>query len=386
MALEVREVAGRKARTEFVSLPARVHRDHPGWVPPLLSEELRFLDARKNPAHAYCECLPLMAFRDGQAVGRAVGIVNHRYNRLRGIRTARFGQLECVDDQAVAHSLLALLERWACRQGMTALVGPAGLTDQDPEGLLVEGFEEEPALASYQNREYVARLLETEGYRKEVDYVVYRVPVPAVTPAVYRRIVARARASPTIRLIEFGRRRELTRYVRPTLELMNEAFRDLSGFVPLDDTEIRDLERRFFSLIDPRFVKVVLARERIVGFVVGIPNINPGLRRAKGRLLPFGWYHLLRARHRSDRLDLLIGAVREGYRGRGVDALMGEAMFRSARAAGFAYLDSHHELESNHRVRREMERVGGVVYKRYRIFGKSLDTRSQSTDRRDRQR
>jgi len=372
MHVELVEAKRRGQIRDFVALPARIRRDHRGWVPPLRSEESRFLDSRKNLAHAYCTHVPVLAYRDGRAVGRIVGIVNHRYNEHRGEKTARFAQLECVEDREIAQALLGYVESWARKLEMTRIVGPLGFTDQDPEGLLVEGFDEEPALASNQNREYLVRFLEAAGYVKEVDYVVYRVPVPATTPAFYRKISARIRAQGTCSLLEFESRRALKRHIHPILQLMNETFRDLPGYSRLDDAEIRDLARRFLPIIDPRFVKIVTAGGDVVGFIIGIPNFNDGLRRANGRLFPFGWLAILRAAKRSRRLDLLLGGISEAHRGRGLDVLLGEAMIDSAREAGFTHLDSHHELESNYRMRREMERLGGTVYKRYRVFAKPL--------------
>ncbi len=372
MPVELIEAKGRGKVGDFIALPARIHRRHRGWVPPLRSEELRFLDSRKNLAHAYCTHVPVLAYRDGRALGRIVGIVNHRYNELRRETTARFSQLECIEDREIALALLGYVERWARGLGMTRIVGPMGFTDQDPEGFMVEGFDEEPALASFQNFEYLVHLLEAGGYSKEVDYVVYRVPVPPTTPTFYRRISARIRAQGTCSLVEFESRKSLKRCIHPILQLMNETFRDLTGYSPLDEAEIGDLARRFLPIIDPRLVKVVVAGGEVVGFIVGVPNFNEGLRKAKGGLLPFGWLHILRAAKRSRQLDLLLGGVKEAYRGRGVDVLLGESMINSARAAGFTHLDSHHELESNRQMRREMERMGGTVYKRYRVFAKPL--------------
>jgi GNAT superfamily N-acetyltransferase len=372
MSIELVKVWRRGQKRDFVNLPARIHQSHRSWVPPLRWEEGRFLDSRKNLAHAYCGHVPVLAYRDGRAVGRIVGIVNHRYNEMRQERTARFSQLECVEDPQVALTLLEYVERWARDLGMTRIVGPMGFTDQDPEGFMVEGFDEEPALASFQNFEYLVRFLEAGGYAKDVDYVVYRVPVPETTPAFYRRISARIRAQGTCSLVEYQSRKVLKPYIHPMLRLMNETFRDFAGYSPLDEAEIRDLARRFLPIVDPRFVKVVVAGGEVVGFIIGVPNFNEGLRKAKGRLLPFGWLAILRAAKRSRQLDLLLGGVKEAFRGRGVDVLLGESLMNSAREAGFTHLDSHHELESNRRIHREMERMGGTIYKRYRVFAKSL--------------
>jgi hypothetical protein len=255
---------------------------------------------------------------------------------------------------------------------MDRLVGPLGFTDQDPEGFLIEGFEHSPTAASCYNFEYLPRLVEALGYEKEVDYVVYRVPVPRAPLPFHARPASRLLSRGELRLLEFTRRRDLARWVRPILELMSETFVDAYGFVAPDEKEMAELGRQWLPVLDPRFVKAVAHGDRLVGFIVGMPHLADGLRRARGRLFPLGFLHVLLAARRTRQLDLLLAGIRREFRGRGVDAVLGDAMLRSARAAGFEWLDSHHELESNLRVRREMERAGGRLYKRYRVYRKRL--------------
>jgi GNAT superfamily N-acetyltransferase len=372
MRVEVKQITTRRETREFIRLPARIHCDHKRWVPPLYADEWRLLNPKKNRAFLYCDATLALAYQSDKVVGRVAGIINHRYNKLRNEQTARFSHLECLDERGVAGALLNYVEEWARGKGMSRVVGPMGFTEQDPEGFLVEGFEHEPALTSYCNYPYIINLVEFAGYIKEVDYVVYTIPVPTEAPELYEKIAARIQTRGTCSLVEFIRRKDLEPFIRPVLQLMNETFRDLSGYSPLDQKEMDDLARRYLPIIDPRFVKVVTAQGEVVGFIVGIPNVNDGLRRAEGCLFPFGWLRIVNAAKRARQLDLLLGGIKEEHRGRGVDVLLGGAMIRSARNAGFTHMDSHHELESNYRVRAEMERVGGTVYKRYRIFQKRL--------------
>jgi hypothetical protein len=371
--VEVVEVSGRRRMRQFLDLPAVMHRDENGWVPPLRADERRLLNPRRNPAHAYCDYEAWLARVDGRPAGRVVGIVNRRYNDLRGQKIARFSHLESLDRSEVTRALLGRVEAWARKQGMERVEGPRGFTDQDPEGLLVEGFEHETALGSYQNREATVRLVEEAGYEKAVDYVVYKIPVPDRRPEFYERIRDRVLSRGKYRLVEFESRRALRPWVLPILDMMDETFRGLDGYSPLDLDEIQTLARRYRPIVDPRFVKVVLAEGEPVGFIIALPSLNEGMRRARGRLFPLGWLYILRSARTSRRqLDLLVGGARKGHRGRGVDVLLGDAMTRSAHRAGFEYMDSHHELESNIRIQREMERMGGRVYKRFRVFDKVL--------------
>jgi hypothetical protein len=153
---------------------------------------------------------------------------------------------------------------------------------------------------------------------------------------------------------------------------MNETFVGIYGYSPLDHEEMEGLAKQYLPLLDPRFVKAVTKDDQVVAFLIAIPNLYEGIVKAKGRLFPFGFIHILRAMKRAKQLDLLLGGIKEEYRGRGVDTLLGATMFKSAIAGGFEVMDSHHELETNTRIRREMEHQGGVIYKRYRIFQKPL--------------
>jgi len=178
MLVEVREITTRRQLRQFIHLPWQMHCSHERWVPPIYADERRFFSAKKNRGFMYCDTTLALAHRNNNLSGRIMGIVNKRCNELQNEKTARFGYLECFEDQEVAHALLDYVEDWARNKGMNKIVGPMGFTDQDAEGFLVEGFENEPTIATYYNFEYMIHFLESKGYEKEVDYLVYNVKVP----------------------------------------------------------------------------------------------------------------------------------------------------------------------------------------------------------------
>ena len=372
-AVTIREVATARERRAFVRLPFDLHRGHAAWVPPLISEERVMLDPRKNPALASCDTTFALAFRGETPCGRVVGIVNRREVAARGTKAARFGWLECPEDPEVARALLGWVERWAKGLGMERLVGPMGFSDQDPEGLWIEGFEHEPTIATCANHPWLGRLVEACGFGKEIDFVVYKAPIGPTLPPFYEKVAARVGARSEYRILEFRSRKELAPWAATIIRLMNETYAELYGYVPLDEAEIEALARKYLPLLDPRFVKVGLKGETPIGFLVAMPNIDPGLRKAKGRLFPIGFIHVLRAARASKQLDLLLGGIRVEDRGKGADILGLAAVIRSAIAAGLTSFDSHVELETNLRVRAEMERLGATVCKRYRIYGKPIE-------------
>jgi hypothetical protein len=372
MDVQVKAVRNRGNLKKFIHLPAIIHRGHAMWVPPIYADERRFFNPRKNRAFSYCETTLALAYRGSRLSGRIMGIINKRSNDLRGEKKARFGCLECFEDEEVAHLLLDYVEAWAREKGMDKLVGPLGFTEQDPEGFLVEGFEYEPTIATYYNFEYILRFLRSKGYTKEVDYVVYRIKTFDEIPEFYQKIYDRVLARGKFSVVEFTKRKEIKPYILPILGLMNETFGDLYGYTALDEAEMASLAKQYLPVIDPRFVKAIAEDERVIGFILGIPNISEGIRRAKGRLFPFGIFKIMRAAKKTKQLDLLLGGIKQEYRGKGLDVLLGTAMMRSAKNGGFACMDSHHEMETNVKMRAEMERLGAELYKRYRVFQKKL--------------
>lgn len=337
-------------------------------------DEKKYFDPKKNRAFSYCDTIMLLAYRDGRPVGRIMGIINRRYNEYRKEKTARFGYLETYEDKDVVHALLARIESWAQSKGMVKVVGPYGFSDQDPEGFLIKGFENRATIATYYNFEWMPRFIEEAGYSKDIDYFVYKIVIPKELPDFYKKIYDRVMKRGGFAILEFKKRRELKPWVRPILSLMNECYLagEIYGYAPLDEKEMDELAKRYLPVIDPRFVKVVLKEQEPVAFIVGIPDMTAGIQKAKGRILPFGFIHILRAAKKTKQLDLLLGAIKEKYRGMGLDVLMGVKMLMSAWEAGFEVIDTHHEMEANVRVRGEMERMGGEVYKIYRVYQKLL--------------
>ncbi|MGQ9471368.1 MAG: hypothetical protein ACUVR0_06730 [Candidatus Aminicenantales bacterium] len=374
MALEIKEVVSDSDRKTFVFLPAKIHKGHANWVPPIWMDEKKYFDPKKNRAFSYCDTIMLLAYRDGRPVGRIMGIINRRYNEFRKEKTARFGYLETYEDKEAVHALLARIESWAHSKGMVKVVGPYGFSDQDPEGFLIKGFENRATIATYYNFEWMPRFVEEAGYSKDIDYFVYKIVIPKELPDFYKKIYDRVMKRGGFAILEFKKRRELKPWVRPILSLMNECYLagEIYGYAPLDEKEMDELAKRYLPVIDPRFVKVVLKEQEPVAFIVGIPDMTAGIQKAKGRILPFGFIHILRAAKKTKQLDLLLGAIKEKYRGMGLDVLMGVKMLMSAWEAGFEIIDTHHEMETNVRVRGEMERMGGEIYKIYRVYQKPL--------------
>jgi hypothetical protein len=373
MTISIREVQGKKDLRTFIFLPSKVHAGHKNWMPPLYMDEWAFFSPAKNKAYSYSDTILLLAYRGDKPVGRIMGIVNRAYNELHGEKTVRFEHIEAYDDEAVVHALLDAIEKWGRDKGMNLIVGPFGFSDKDPEGLLVEGFDYMPVMVSACNYPYLPQYVASKGYGKKTDCLDYLMHLQQDVPEFYSRIYERVRRNSQYKLIEFKRTKEIRSYIIPVFELVNSAYKDIYGFHPMDEQEMKELADRFVPILDPRFLKVAVdSNDKVVAFMLGLPNMTRGFQRSKGQLLPFGFVHLLYSAKTAKQVDMLLFAVNEQHRGRGLDMLVGYSLIESARKAGMETMESHLVLESNMSMRAECERMGAKMIKRFRIFKKDL--------------
>lgn len=372
--IEIREVKTRNDLHKFIHLPAEIHKDHANWVPPIYMDDWEFFNPKKNKSFESCETTLLLAFRGGKAVGRIMGIIHKKYNEKHQENNARFAFFETWNDDEVAAELLKAIENWAKSKGTDRLIGPLGFSDKDPQGFLIEGFNEPAVIASNCNFPYQTELVEKNGFSKEVDLVVYQIKVPDEIPEFYTKIYQRAvNQNNDLKVLEFTSRRKVKPYIHPVLNLLNRTFTEIFGFTPFTEAEMDDFANRYLFLINPRFIKIIVNAENdVVAFIIGMSHIGDGIRKAKGYLIPFGIFQIFTSARKSKQLNLLLGGIDPAYRGKGLDVMMGVKMIASAHKQGKTVIDSHLELETNTKVRAEMEKMGGRVYKRFRIFGKNL--------------
>jgi hypothetical protein len=368
----IKEVITKRDKRIFIYLPSKVHKGDPNWLPPIYMDEREIFDMKKNKSYQYADAVLFLAYRGSKAVGRIMGLVNNRYNTIHNENHGRFCFLECYEDQEVVHALIKKVEDWTRAKGMTKLVGPLGFSDKDPQGLQIEGFEYPKFIVCPTNDRYLPEMILKEGFEKHRDLVNYLAKTPDELPLIYKKVLSRVSHIEEYRIIEFKTKKELKPYIVPVLELMNQTFMEIYGFVPLTDPEKKEFAARYLMILDPKFIKVVEAKDGLIGFAIGMPDISEGIKRAKGKMLPFGIFRILRESKRSKKLLMLLGGVRKAYRGKGIDVLMAVKIFQSCIDHKMESIDLHLVLEDNYKMRAECERIGGKVIKRFRIYRKDL--------------
>lgn len=371
--IKLKEVKSNRDLKTFIKLPFVIHKDHKEWLPPLISDEWKVFDKSKNHSFEHCDTILLLAEKEGLAVGRIMGIINHTYNEGHNEKNARFCFAETYDDAEVYDALIQALEKWAKDQGMEKMVGPLGFSDKDPQGYLIEGFEDPMSvMVTNSSFPHMVKHIERNGYQKKLDLFQYRSILPEVVPEYYTNIAERVKMK-GFKLLEFKKSKEVRPYVKPVFDLINEAYGDIYGFAPLQEIEATEFSERFLPLLNPNYIKIVADKEdKLVAFVVAMPDISDGFRKANGRLFPFGFIHILRSFKKAKQLNLLLGCVKNTRRNSGIDALLTVSLFASAKKGNLSILDSHLIMEENIKMRALMERQDHQIYKKYRIFEKDL--------------
>jgi GNAT superfamily N-acetyltransferase len=370
MTVEIKPVASKSDLKTFVLLPHSIFKGCPQWVPPLIRDELATLDPAQNPAFEDAEAKLFVAVERGKPVGRMAGIISHAANKKYHTRNARFGWFDFVQDDRVAEALFSAVGEWARGRGMDSLTGPHGFTNFDRQGMLVEGFEYLGNAYTIYNYPYYVDFVETQGFQKDVDYIETEsfAPENGLDPR-YLRIQERLKRRADITLLNFKTKAEVVQRAMELFRLFNETYSDIYGVIPLSDNYIQYVIKKFIPYVNMDLVSCAVdSRGRMVGFMITMPSLAKAFQKADGKLFPFGWYHLWRGFKSRECLDLLLVAVEEEYRRKGVAILMLASMVQKALAMGFRRSETGPMLENNGLVQSLYKYFPSRTRKRRRIY------------------
>ena len=359
----------------YVQFAIDLYHGNPCYVPPLVFDDINTLMPDKNPAFEFCQAQPFMALRDGVPVGRITAIINSRANEKVGKKIVRFGWMDFIDDKNVVDALFQAVRKWGKERGMTQMVGPMGFSDMDPEGMLIEGFDEMGTMATIYNYPYYKDHMERLGFKKETDWIEFRMTVPDRIPDKYQRVADIVKRRFNLHVVDLKNRSFVKKNLgRPIFELINTAYKDLYGFVPLTDRQIDYYIDMYLGMIRLDDVCVVAdENENIVGVGISIPSLSKALRSCDGKLFPTGWYNILRALHgKTDVVDLLLVAIAPEYQGKGVNALLFTQLIPSYIANGYKYAESNVELEGNENVQKQWEYFERRQHRRRRAWSRKV--------------
>lgn len=373
MSVEIKKVTTKSELKRFIRFNYEFYKDNPYSVPDLYDDMLNTFSPKKNAAFEFCEADYFLALRDGKIVGRVAAIINRRANETWNRKTVRFGWIDFIDDMEVSTALIDTVKQWGKERGMTEIEGPLGFTDMDAEGMLVEGFDQLSTMATIYNYPYYPQHMERLGLSKSADWVEMKIYVPDAIPEKHRRIsdIIAKRYNLHIRKLKSKKEVRQSGVAHDIFRLINDAYTPLFGYSRMTERQIDQYVKMYVPVLDLRMVGIVENEQNeIVAVGISMASLSRALQKAKGRLLPFGWYHLLKALmwKRPKVLDLLLVAVRPDYQGKGVNALLFTDLIPVYKELGFEYAESNPELEMNEKVQNQWQYFKTEQHKRRRCF------------------
>lgn len=373
--LMIKEVTSKKEMKRFIRFNYELYKDCPYSVPDLY-EDMVDTFSTKNAAMEFCDAAYFLAYRGVRIVGRVAAIINRKANERWGQQAVRFGYIDFIDDEAVSRALIDTVEQWGRERGMTSIEGPLGFTDMDAEGMLIEGFDELSTNATIYNYPYYPRHMERLGLEKSADWVEMLIQVPTSVPERMERIAKIVTDKYGLQIKKFTSHKEIARqYGREIFSVINEAFKPLFGYSELTDRQIDQYVKTYLPFIDLKLVSLITDRDgRLICVGISMPSLSRALQKAKGRLLPFGWFHLLKAMKwkKPDTLDLMLVGVLPEYQGKGVNALLFCDLIPTYLAEGYKYVETNPELELNTKVQSQWIYFERRQHKRRRCYRKNL--------------
>ena len=379
--IEIKKVENKKDLKTFIDFHYDLYEGNEYDVPNLFSDEMNTLSKDKNAAFEFCEAEYYLAYKDGKLAGRVAAIINHKANSKWGKKSVRFGWIDFIDDREVSKALLDAVEKYGREKGMEDVVGPLGFTDMDPEGMLVWGFDQLGTMPTIYNYAYYPEHIEAlEGFEVDNKYVEFKIMVPDEVPEKYAKIAMMIEKRYNLHV------RKLTKkdifqggMGQKIFDLINDTYKDLYGYSELSQKQIDQLIKSYLGFLDFNLITCIEdwtdGEHKLIGVGITMPSLAYALRKChRGRLLPFGWFHVLRAikMHKTNIVDLLLIGILPEYRAKGANALLFADLIPWYQKYGIEWGETQVELETNAGVQGQWGALTPVMHKRRKCYKKII--------------
>lgn len=376
MAIEIKKVTGNSDLKKFIRFNYDLYKGNKNAVPELYTDMVDTLSKDRNPAFEFCESDYFIAYKDGKIAGRIAAIINHKANKKWNLKSVRFGFIDFIEDFEVATKLIETVEKWGHERGMNEIVGPLGFTDFDYEGMLTEGFDQLGTMASIYNYPYYPEYFKKMGFVDDAEWVEFKIFVPDAIPEKHQRITEIVRKKFNLQVKKYKSGKKIAKdYGQAIFQLLNESYKDLYGFSELSPKQIDLYIKTYLPVVDLDMVTLITEEDgTLIGVGISMPSMSRALQKAKGRLFPFGWYHLLKALFftKPKVIDLLLVAIKPEYQGKGVNALLFSDLIPIYQKKGVVYAESNPELVMNNKVQSQWSYFNCQQHKRRKTFKREI--------------
>ena len=379
--IEIKKVESKKDLKTFIDFHYDLYEGNEYDVPNLFSDEMNTLSKDKNAAFEFCEAEYYLAYKDGKLAGRVAAIINHKANNKWGKKSVRFGWIDFIDDREVSKALLDAVEKYGREKGMEDVVGPLGFTDMDPEGMLVWGFDQLGTMPTIYNYVYYPEHIEAlEGFEVDNKYVEFKIMVPDEVPEKYAKIAMMIEKRYNLHVRKLTKKEVFQGGMgQKIFDLINDTYKDLYGYSELSQKQIDQLIKSYLGFLDFNLITCIEdwtdGEHKLIGVGITMPSLAHALRKCRrGRLLPFGWFHVLRAikQHKTNIVDLLLIGILPEYRAKGANALLFADLIPWYQKYGIEWGETQVELETNAGVQGQWGALTPVMHKRRKCYKKII--------------
>lgn len=375
-AIEIVKVTDKKGLKQFIDFNHQLYKKSPYAAPEIREDMLYTLDPKQNEAFEFCDCECYLAKRDGKVVGRVAAIINRKANQKWDVKVVRFGWIDFIDDAKVARKLLEQVESFGRAHGMEKIQGPLGFTDFDPEGTLIEGFDELDTMGTLYNYDYYPRIFEQLGFEKAVDWVEQIIKMPTHIPEKHKRVAELISKRYNLTVRSLRNKKDVQEFGPKIFGIINQAYSKLFGYSEMSARQAAHYISEYLPSIDLNMVCIIQEADtgELVATAISMPSMTRALQRAHGRLFPLGWIHMLDALHwhRPEIVDLMLIAVRPDHQNRGLNALLFSHLIPIYQQMGFKYAVVYPQLETNSRGVGLWDDLSPRTHRRRRCYTKPL--------------
>ena len=367
--IKVKQVLNSSDLELFIKFPMELYKGNPYYVPPLINEEKSIWVKEENPALQYSEAAQFLAYKGKNIVGRIAVMINHKEEKELGIRKVRFGWLDFIDDIEVSKALINTAIEYAKSKGISKIEGPMGFTNLDKAGMLTNGFDKLATMIGIYNFDYYPKHMEQLGLVKEKEWVEFEINFPDTLPDKVEKFSKLIAEKYELELVKFKSKKDILPLVEPMFKLLDDTYKHLSTYTPITQEQIKHYKEKYFKFIDKDYIVCIKDRYgSLVSFAITMPSYSKALQKAKGKLFPFGWWHLLNAGKKNDRANFYLIGIHPQYQKRGVTAIIFKEIYETFKKKGVKFLETNPELEENASIQALWQDYHPTNHKRRRTY------------------
>jgi len=367
--IKVKQVLNSSDLELFIKFPMELYKGNPYYVPPLINEEKSIWMKEENPALQYSEAAQFLAYKGENIVGRIAVMINHKEEKELGIRKVRFGWLDFIDDIEVSKSLINTAIEYAKSKGISKIEGPMGFTNLDKAGMLTKGFDKLATMIGIYNFDYYPKHMEQLGLVKEKEWVEFEINFPDTLPDKVEKFSRLIAEKYELELVKFKTKKDILPLVDSMFKLLDDTYKNLSTYTPITEEQIKHYKEKYFKFIDKDYIVCIKDKSgSLISFAITMPSYSKALQKAKGKLFPFGWGHLLNAGKKNDRANFYLIGIHPQYQKRGVTAIIFKEIYETFKKKGVKFLETNPELEENASIQALWQDYNPINHKRRRTY------------------